>query len=172
MSQLEDLQRFMAQDYSALVGALWTVTGSRSVAEDLVQDALARVLDAMARGRPVESFGAYVRFSAFNLSRNYWRSRWREARALRSLSAAPAVGTDTARVDDALDVFSAMAVLSRREREAVSLFYQLDLSLSETAGVMRVSAGTVKTLLHRARAVMLERLAPGRVEVDDGRRES
>ncbi|HET6915276.1 MAG TPA: sigma-70 family RNA polymerase sigma factor [Acidimicrobiales bacterium] len=167
MFEGEEFERYIALDYSRLVSALWTVTGSRSVAEDLVQEALASALDVITRGRTVEDLASYVRVSAFNLSRNRWRRLWRERSALQHFGDRHQVGDTTSVVDDAVDIGSALAVLSRREREAVSLFYQLDLSVAETATAMGVSLGTVKTLLSRARAQMLKRLEPGRTEKAD-----
>jgi RNA polymerase sigma factor (sigma-70 family) len=47
-------------------------------------------------------------------------------------------------------VAAALRKLPRRQREAVVLRYYLDLSVEETAQVMGVSLGTVKSATHRA----------------------
>ena len=51
-----------------------------------------------------------------------------------------------------MDIDRAVMGLPRRQREVVSLFYLADLSVAEVAGVLGVSAGTVKSQLHAARA--------------------
>jgi RNA polymerase sigma-70 factor (ECF subfamily) len=53
-----------------------------------------------------------------------------------------------------MDLAAALSSLTRRQREAVALHYRLGLSVAETARAMKVSDGTVKTLLSRARAVL------------------
>ena len=164
MFEREEFERYVALDYPRLVAALWTVTGSRPVAEDLAQEALARALDAVRRGRTIEDLAPYVRVTAFNLGRNRWRRIWRERSALAHVGNWPQTGDATSEVDDSVDIRAAIEGLSRREREAVALFYQLDLSVTETATAMGISSGTVKTLLSRARAQMLEHLEPGRSE--------
>ena len=65
--------------------------------------------------------------------------------------------------DELMDLRAAVAGLSRRQREAVALYYRLGLSVAETAQAMRVSDGTVKTLLSRARATLAQVLGPGEV---------
>ena len=54
-------------------------------------------------------------------------------------------------VDDRLDVDGAVARLPTRQRLAVDCFYYVDLSIAETAAVMRCSPGTVKSTLADAR---------------------
>jgi len=53
--------------------------------------------------------------------------------------------------DDTIDVRQAVSRLSPRERLAVDCFYFADLSIADTAAVMRCSEGTVKSTLSSAR---------------------
>lgn len=62
-------------------------------------------------------------------------------------------------VDD--EVLAALRALPRRQREIVALHYLLDMGIAEVASTLDVSAGTVKTQLHRARATMRQRFIPG-----------
>jgi len=156
-----ELREFMRLDYHRLVAALGTVTGSDSIAEDLVQDALVRVLTARARGTEVDRLGGLVRVTALNLAKNRWRSRGRERSAMERHRVSWGVGDrPTEPSADALDLRAALLSLPPREREAAALFYQLDLSVGEVAELMGVSPGTVKTLLHRARADLLHVMKP------------
>ena len=149
----EQLAQFVAGEYPGLVAALSLVCGERSAAEDAVQEALARAVVAQRRGK-IDSLPAWVRVVALNQLRNRWRSRSREQKAtqrLRDTQVAP--GPDDA-LEDSMDLVAALASLSRRQREAVALHYRLGLSVAETAQAMRVSDGTVKTLLSRARTTL------------------
>lgn len=66
-------------------------------------------------------------------------------------------------LDDRVDVETAVARLSKRQKLAVDCFYFGGLSVAETAAVMRCSEGTVKSTLSDARKRL--RLL---LEVDDG----
>lgn len=156
----DQLARFVRADYGGLVAALGLVCGDRGAAEDAVQEALARALIAMRKGTTIESLPAWVRVVALNLLRNRWRSLTRERRAGRKATDV-STGAMSDDVDEVMDLRAAVAGLSRRQREAVALYYRLGLSVSETAQAMRVSDGTVKTLLSRARATLAQVLEPG-----------
>jgi RNA polymerase sigma factor (sigma-70 family) len=52
------------------------------------------------------------------------------------------------------DIERALRSLPRRQREATVLRYYLGMEISEIAGAMGVSAGTVKTQLFRARRAL------------------
>jgi RNA polymerase sigma-70 factor (ECF subfamily) len=149
----EQLAQFVASEYPSLVAALSLVCGDRSAAEDAVQEALARAVSAQRRGA-IDSLAAWVRVVALNQLRNRWRSKGREQRAtqlLRDTQVDPGTGDELER---SMDLAAALSSLTRRQREAVALHYRLGLSVAETARAMKVSDGTVKTLLSRARAVL------------------
>ena len=146
-AQVED---FLLGEYRRLVAAMWTVTGTREAAEDLVQEGLARAMDYQRRGRVVEDLPAFVRSSAIDLSKNRWRSLTRERHAL-GRSAPEPVAAMSDRIETTMDLHRALLELPRREREAVALVYQLDLSVRQAAQRMGVAEGTVKALLSRAR---------------------
>jgi RNA polymerase sigma factor (sigma-70 family) len=156
------LARFVEADYGSLVAALGLVCGDRAAAEDAVQEALARAVVALRKGATIDSVPAWVRVVALNLLRNRWRSLVRERRARRRLEHGPST-SDSDRIEDALDLQSAIASLSQRQREAVALYYRLGLSVSETADAMKVSEGTVKTLLSRARTALAAAMNPEEV---------
>jgi RNA polymerase sigma-70 factor (ECF subfamily) len=149
------LVEFVRVEYPVLVAALGLVCGSREAAEDAVQEALARAVIAEQRGRHIDSLPAWVRVVALNLLRNRWRSSARERVAIRRLvhtgGGQPDGGADR---ENVLDLRRAVARLPRRQREAVALHYRLGLSVAETALAMKVTDGTVKTLLSRARSAL------------------
>jgi RNA polymerase sigma-70 factor (ECF subfamily) len=65
-----------------------------------------------------------------------------------------------------MDLQAAIAGLSQRQREAVALYYRLGLSVTETAHAMKVSEGTAKTLLSRARTALATAMASKEVPHD------
>ena len=59
-------------------------------------------------------------------------------------------------VERRIDLERALRTLSRDQRAVLFLFFQLDLSHEETARVLGVRVGTVKSRLHRAVARLRE----------------
>ena len=128
--------------------------GDRVAAEDVVQDAffgLYRHWDGLAD--PGKAL-TYLRSAVLNRCRNALRQRQRDSRrgdALRIVESAEAtvlVGEENARV------LAAIRTLPDRQREALVLRFYLDLSQDETARVMGISTGTVKSATSRAVAAL------------------
>lgn len=147
-----ELARFVRVGYPGLVAALGLVAGDRGAAEDAVQEALARAVRAEGRGQCIESLPAWVRVVSLNVLRNRWRPLGRERAALRRLGERSEAGAVEETREALLDLRSAVTHLPRRQREAVVLHYRLGLSVAEVSTAMRVSEGTVKTLLSRGRS--------------------
>lgn len=156
----------------SLIGYATWLCGDRSEAEDLVQEALTRVLTAMRpdvrRGAPgsVEHVEAYVRRTVENVYRDGHRRRARWV-AVRHLAGREAGGQDdTAGPEQAspahLDVVHALTCLPPRQRACVALRYYCDLTVGEVADDLGVTAGTVKRHLHDANTRLARTLAPSR----------
>jgi RNA polymerase sigma-70 factor (ECF subfamily) len=130
------------------VVAVALVSGSYPAAEDAVQEALVR---AWQRSEPIDSLEAWVATVALNLSRSGIRRAISERRAgHRSEAAVPETAPVAA--SDAVDLERALARLPRRQRETAVLRYLLEMDTKEVARVLKVSEGTVKSQLARARA--------------------
>lgn len=163
MTDEDDIDRFVANEYDRVVRAVTAVCGDRHSAEDAVQEAL---LDICAKRPAVESVAAWVTTAALNRSRSRWRRRSAERRAFERLAAARATsGDETAIFDSRLaDVLRS---LPRAQREAVALFYLLDLSIAEISRQLNVTEGTIKTSLHRGRGALRRSLGSERSLEDD-----
>ena len=117
--------------------------------EDIAQEAFARLIQRQRTLRDQDAALAYVRSTVCNLVRN----RHRHLRVVRLRTPA---GHDEASSEHAVmlredrrELLAALAALPPRRREAIVLRYWLDLSEREMAAAMRVSAGTVKSLVSR-----------------------
>jgi len=168
-----DVRQFLMTEYPRIVAGLALATGNRAVAEDAVQEALARAWERSERGQRIESLGAWVTVVATNLTRSAFRRRMAERRARARLRGSSGGATSAGSLIDAeerADVERALATLSRRQREAVVLRYYLDLSVVEVAAALGVSEGTAKTTLFRARVALSRALsedAHGAEEAND-----
>jgi RNA polymerase sigma-70 factor (ECF subfamily) len=156
------VREFVSRDYARVVNAVAFVAGSVEVAEDLVQEALARAWARSSRGETIESLPNWVAAVALNLSRSRWRRVLVERRhATRLMDATAAAGPDPDRVD----VMRALASLPRRQREVAVLRYLLGMSTREVAAALHVGEGTVKNSLAKARQALAARLRVDDAEV-------
>ena len=149
------IREFLHTVYPRLVAAVALTSGSRPAAEDAVQEALLRAWERSEKGDEIDSLEGWVTTVALNLVRSGLRRMRSERRARARLHAAALGEPPTA---DRIDVDRALAALPRRQREAAVLRYYLQMSTVDAAKVMRVSEGTVKSNLARARATLSERL--------------
>ena len=142
----EPLVAFCEREHPRLVGALTLYTGDADLARDLAQEALARACQHWGRVGGMDKPGAWAQRVAFNLAhRAFGRRGDRQLRAQAHTQRVHEVD-----VGDAVAVRSAVAALAHRQRQAVILRFFLDLSVAETAVVMRCRVGTVKALTHQA----------------------
>jgi RNA polymerase sigma-70 factor (ECF subfamily) len=140
-----------AASYRRLVFQLYGVTGVLSEAEDLVQEAFVRALGAGSRFAGSDNPEAWLRVSALNL----FRSRWRRLKTYRRLQPMIPTPQDAPGADaEHVVVMQALRSLADDLREVLALYYFADLSVGETAAVLGVPEGTVKSRLSRGRAAM------------------
>lgn len=136
---------------SALLRTAYLLTGNRSDAEDLLQTALAKTFLAWDRIKDKGAVDAYVRRVLVNTQTSWWRRRRVDEYPTGDLPERPTPDSASAHaLHDTL--WSALAALPRRQRAMVVLRYYEDLTESETAQVMGVSVGTVKSTVSRALA--------------------
>jgi RNA polymerase sigma factor (sigma-70 family) len=155
-----DFESFFRDEYAGLVRALALSTGAgQAEAEDLVQEAMARVYERWPRVVTMASPSGY----AFQVARNLHRRR------LRTLLRSPVKvvtdhGEDPAAIAGSReDVRRALMALPRRDREVLVMIGVLGLTNHEAAVALGTSDGALRVRLHRARAAFRNRY-----EVSDG----
>ena len=137
---------------------LWTyvyrITGNAADADDIVQEAFVRIIDA---GVPAgaENARRYLFRVASNLAMDRWRRVVREERTLRSVDPPLAV-TQPPVPDD--DVARTFAALKPRDRAMLWLAYVEGETHEAIADALRVKRGSIKVMLHRARGRLRELL--------------
>ncbi|WEH31670.1 SigE family RNA polymerase sigma factor [Streptomyces sp. AM 3-1-1] len=127
-------------------------------AEDLLQTALAKTFSAWER---IEDHGAvdgYVRRALVNTRTSQWRKRRVDEYSCAELpEPEPLPATDPAEAQAMRDaMWHAVLRLPARQRAMVTLRYYEDLSEAQTAEVLGVSVGTVKSAVSRALAKLRE----------------
>jgi RNA polymerase sigma-70 factor (ECF subfamily) len=157
------IREFLRTDYARMTAAVALVAGSRSAAEDAVQEAILRAWERSDRGEHIESMPHWVATVALNLSRSSIRRLFAERRARERLTRTATTNDPSA--DDRLDVERAIAALPRRQRETIVLRYLLDMNTREVAETLGVSEGTVKSSLARGRRTLATSLRVDDMEV-------
>jgi RNA polymerase sigma-70 factor (ECF subfamily) len=159
----DEFEDFYAAAYGRLVAQLALVTGDRSDAEDVVQEAMLRAMQRWSRIRRYDVPEAWVRRVAMNLAVNRFRRARRKLAVLARLlpDAAPAELDD-----EQLQLDEALAKLPLRYRRVLVLCYVAGLSVDEAAAELRLSRNTVKTQLARGRSALAAQLAVPEEEVE------
>jgi RNA polymerase sigma-70 factor (ECF subfamily) len=146
-----EIQEFVDREYGQVVASVGLVCGSAAVAEDAVQEALARAWERYLQGRDIDRLGAWVTTVALNLVRSQFR-RWRVERNARIRLAGRAETADDPGMSAvAHAVREAVGRLPRRQREVTVLRYYAGLDVAEIADSLGISDGNVKAMLFRAR---------------------
>lgn len=144
---------------AALVGYAFLLSGDRREAEDLVQDALVKTY---SRGRVTggpENVEGYVRRAILSTYLDGFRrrKRWAAIRHLTEPGPSPAPADQSV---DRMDVRTALAQLSPRERACLVLRFYEDLTVPRIAEALSLSQGTVKRYLSDATRRMEQLLGP------------
>jgi RNA polymerase sigma-70 factor (sigma-E family) len=160
----DSFEEYVAARRAALLRTAYLLTGHREDAEDLVQVALVKVVPKWSRIE--DDPEPYDRTVLVHESVSRWRRRrWREVHTDR-LPDTPITGPGADRV--ALQ--QALARLAPRQRAVIVLRYYDDLTEAETARLLGVSVGTVKSQARDALARLRELLPDLADELEDVRR--
>lgn len=145
----ERFTEFCRNQQPRLVGLLSHYCGNPDLAEDLAQEALARIYRDWRKLQCVDSLEAWTYRVAINLANTHHRRRGLESRSAASLPATPTV-LEAAEATDKVAVRAAVSALPGRQKTALLFRYFADLTVEQTASVMDVPEGTVKSLVSRA----------------------
>jgi RNA polymerase sigma-70 factor, ECF subfamily len=142
----------------ALVRLAYVLTGDRQAAEDAVGDAVEKVLPKVRAGR-VDDVRRYLRRAVVNQTLRRGRRRAVEER--HPPEPVGPIGDHTDSADDRDLLWTILRALAVEQRAVVVLRFYLDLSEADTAALLDVRPGTVKSRTARA----LERLRSALEEV-------
>jgi len=142
---------FFEAHYAELARLAYLVTGEAAVADDLAAEALLEVWRHWDRVVAADSPVGYARGILVNLAHNRLRREQRERRGLLGLVPLWSERTYARDVDvpAVIDVRGALRRLPYRRRACVVLRYVFDLSEQETARILGVTVGTVKSQTSR-----------------------
>lgn len=153
----DDLAAFLEARGDALLRTAVLLAPGREAGEDLLQEALERLLRKWHRieGDPE----CYLRRIMYNRAVDGWRSRARRPEVL-GVPAEAAVADHAAQLDLRLALIAALKLLTPRQRAAVVARYWEQLSEAETATALGCSVSAVKSAAARGLDALRAAITP------------
>ncbi len=150
-------------DLAAMVRLATVVSGNPADAEDIVQEALTKVLQSLRRFDESRPFRPWFATIVANQARNWKRSRGRRMRLVERIAvqaSLPVRSVDelVIEADEASRVVGALQTLERLDREVLALRFLVGLSERESADALGLALGTVKSRTSRALAKLRTQL--------------
>ncbi|MFK3984653.1 SigE family RNA polymerase sigma factor [Micromonospora sp. NPDC050397] len=153
----EEFREFVAARSAALLRTAYLLAGDWATAEDLLQTALTKTYLAWKRLGEIEAVEPYARRVLVNTATSWWRRRWHGERPTEVLPERPAPDQIEEQLErDAL--WRHVRTLPARQRAVLVLRFYEDLTESQTAAMLNISPGTVKSQTFRALNTLRRRL--------------
>ena len=158
-----DFRQFVAARSAALLRTAYLLVGDWAHAEDLLQMALTKTYLAWRRLGEIEAVEAYARRVLVTTATSWWRRRWHGERPTAVMPDRPTADVIEAHIERQA-LWRHVHALPARQRAVLVLRFYEDLTEVETARVLGVAVGTVKSQCARALATLRARLAAEGVE--------
>ncbi|MGC4853975.1 SigE family RNA polymerase sigma factor [Micromonospora sp. DT4] len=153
----EEFREFVAARSAALLRTAYLLAGDWATAEDLLQTALTNTYLAWKRLGGIEAVEPYARRVMVNTSTSWWRRRWHGERPTEVLPERPGVDEIERQLDRDV-LWRHLKELPSRQRAVLVLRYYEDMSEAQTAALLDISPGTVKSQASRALATLRRRM--------------
>ena len=155
-----DFETFAGSHWRGFVGTAFGVTGDWQAAQDATQSAMVALYVRWSRLSDQVDRLSYARRAVINAALDILRERDRRGKLWRRLAASST--SSTWAVTDAVESTDQHRLLDRlppRQRAVVVLRFLEDLSVQETATILGVSPGTVKSQSADALAALRRQIA-------------
>jgi RNA polymerase sigma-70 factor (sigma-E family) len=154
-----DFAAYLAARQASLLRTAYLLAGNRHDAEDLTQTAFAKLYLSWDKVRDRGSIDGYVRRILVNEHNSLWRRAWKKREHSADddvLHALDAPHHDAYDDGAGAALWDLVRTLPRKARAVVVLRYYEEMSEAETAEVLGISVGTVKSQTSRALAALRE----------------
>lgn len=162
----ESFDAFVAGRGKALWRSAWLLTRDRYKAEDLVQTALAKTFAKFDRLNREGAYEAYVRRTMYTTFVSWWRRKWNSETPTDLNEREPVAVEGVSNLESNQDIARALGQLSKMQQAVIVLRFYEDKTEAETAELLGISLGSVKT--HTRRALAALRKNPNLVGVEGG----
>jgi RNA polymerase sigma-70 factor, ECF subfamily len=158
MGEAVELEALYRRDFHSLLALAYGLSGSRTAAEELVQDAFLAAHRRWGRVADYDDPSAFLRRVVVNRAISVIRRRAAEGRAMARLRETRILPDELPDHDAA--VWRAVRALPTRQAQAIALYYVDDQSVADIARILRCAEGTVKAHLFKARRTLAETISP------------
>ncbi len=149
-------EQFYERELRSVIGLAYALSGSRSAAEDLAQDAFVAAHKNWGKISQYDKPEAWVRRVVANLSVSRFRKSISEAKAVARMNRDQHVLPELP--GEADEFWAAVRSLPKRQAQSIALHYLEDRPVAEIAEILQCSPSTVKVHLHKGRAGLASRL--------------
>lgn len=141
----QEYREFVAARMEPLRRTAYLLCRDWHTADDLVSITIGKLYRHWRRVRAADNVDAYVRGVLTHAWLDERRRPWRREAPAAALPDRPSSWPGGAAVGDRLMLLDLLAQLPPRRRAVVVLRFYCDLSVDQTADILRISAGTVKS---------------------------
>ena len=152
-----DFAAYLQARQASVLRTAYLLSGDRHTAEDLTQTAFAKLYLAWDRVRDQGSIDGYLRRILVNENNSLWRRGWKKREHTAELLPEPTPVVDEYDDGRSTALWDLVQSLPKKARAVLVLRYYEQLSEAETAEVLGISVGTVKSQTSRALATLRER---------------
>jgi len=147
----------------------YSFTRDRETADDLTQEVFIKVYYALEKFKFQSGFGTWLYRIAVNHFKDYLRKHAKERHvSIDSLGREPSLPEDEfkkkERIQDTADrkklLYESLRSIPEKHQVILTLRDIQGHSYEEIAGILKLSAGTVDSRLHRARKMLRKKIAP------------
>ena len=152
-----DFAAYLQARRASVLRTAYLLSGDLHTAEDLTQTAFAKLYLSWDRVRDQGSIDGYLRRILVNENNSLWRRGWKKREHVTDELPEPTPVTDEYDDGRGAALWDLVQTLPKKARAVLVLRYYEQLSEAETAEVLGVSVGTVKSQTSRALAALRER---------------
>ena len=146
----QSLEELIEAYQKSLYAAAFNICRNTDDANDVVQDTFIQYYTTKKQFQDEEHLKAWLLRVAINRAKDIFRSFWKKNR-LSIEDYADAVPFESR---EETGLFEAVMRLPEKYREVIHLYYYEDLSIKETARILRITEGSVKMRLSRGRSFL------------------
>ncbi|HPJ03157.1 MAG TPA: sigma-70 family RNA polymerase sigma factor [Candidatus Limiplasma sp.] len=143
------LEAWLTEYGDAVLRTCYLYLADRTLAEDALQDTFIKVWRGMNGRRGESSVKTWILRIAINTCKDYKRTAWlRHVDRSKPVEALPLSSADT--TEESRELFDAVMRLPAKYKQAILLYHFHNLTMAETADVLKTSRSTVQNRLHKA----------------------
>ena len=122
--------------------------GDKELSNDLAQDTFIKIYTNLGSFKNLSSFSTWLYRIAYNVYYDYIRKK-KETSEINTETEIPV--TYSKSMEQHLDIYQSLKILSTDERTCITLFYMEDLSIEKISTLTKWPSGTIKSHLSRGK---------------------